>query len=231
MFWIVAFAIGGRAGDSAAWVSIILAVVVIVYMFYENSRSERNLTDMRGLIDQGHRLMAEKAGTMTETAGALAERTDALMSFVGATRLQQKESVEAGPLEGEPLRFNLSSCHELTLVVLYGVARADKESRVIRPASIAVRLGESFEKGDIRDFCDIVNAYFLGILSLLTCILEPDRLVWLPKGRFKVNKLPNSLVTYILEQADKRSEARYRGVALKEFYKEIDFCLEKPQED
>jgi len=49
---------------TSAVVSIVLAVVVIVYMYFQDQRSSQNITEMRKLIDEGYHTMTDKADLM-----------------------------------------------------------------------------------------------------------------------------------------------------------------------
>jgi len=60
--WLTAFFYDGRGSDIASWLSIVLAILVFVYMFYQHAQSERNTSEMRGLIHKGQQIIVEKAG-------------------------------------------------------------------------------------------------------------------------------------------------------------------------
>lgn len=51
---------------TSAVVSIVLAVIVIVYMYFQDQRSSQNITEMRNLVDQASRAMTDKADLMAD---------------------------------------------------------------------------------------------------------------------------------------------------------------------
>ena len=77
---VITYWLGGKGNEIVSYVgfasavtSIVLAIIVIVYTFYQTNRSEQNISEMRRLISEGQEIMVEKAGTLTEEAKAFRE--------------------------------------------------------------------------------------------------------------------------------------------------------------
>jgi len=206
IFWLVAFSLTGKGSDIASWVSILFAVVVIVYMLIQGH-------DMRNLVEEGHRLMAEKAGTMVDTAGEMAKKTD-LMSelMVKLFKTPEVEHVQPGavePFETDKLRFNASNARDVTLLVLYAAAQASRLAKQLPLRNVlahAADLGLEGEK-DPKFLEEVINNLVhgaRGTLLAIECFLEPDSLIYGDGTNMEIKNLPPGFEQHISKELTMR---------------------------
>ena len=110
IFWIIAFSFSGKGDNTASWQSILFAVVVIVYMLIQGH-------EMRNLVEEGHRLMAEKFGAVEESA----KKFEAIAKLLEST--EQPTTVSVPPSEHKyELNASISTC--IILYMFYAVSRS-----------------------------------------------------------------------------------------------------------
>lgn len=106
---------------ASAVVSIVLAIIVIIYMYFQDSRSSQNITEMKGLIDQASRTMTDKAGLIADRAQSMEQ----IMKEGMIQPLSESSEPTTPPLEiNETLRFNFSAYGYMGLLVLYSLAKS-----------------------------------------------------------------------------------------------------------
>lgn len=202
IFWITAFSVSGKGDNIASWLSILFAVVVIVYMLIQGH-------GMRNLVEEGHRLMAEKVGT---TAEKVAERVDSMNKTASAllSRLEEPatkiSNVES--LESDKLRFNASNAKSHTLLTLYAAVQSSKFGKPILIDNLTNIINEAQKQGRLDN--PTVALFFTfglrGILLGLECFLEPHSII--PGRRtwsYEVKNLPPEFEEHISKELTRRA--------------------------
>lgn len=198
---------------TSAVISIILAVIVIVYMYFQDHRSSQNITEMRQLIDEGYRTMTDKACLMADTA-------ESMQSFLQTPA--PDSATATPPLEIEaPFQFDISVYNSAGIVVLYAIAKCyeselsmswDAISEAIYPEAKTMQLQCAY--------------YGFGVISSLSAFLGRDALIWSHQKQ-EVKTLPDGFKDSIIAEAEKYS-GKKSGIFLKRSVITIDAYFARP---
>ncbi len=189
---------------TSAVVSIVLAITVIVYMYFQDQRSSQNITEMRRLIDEGYRTMTDKAGLMVDKAQSLEQM------MAGIPQPPADSDTTSTPLvlqDGKTL--NISAYSNIGLLALYSLV---KSYEFHKPISIFEILGSA-----------VINAeamamFSLGIMHSLRAFLGKDYVTVSKQQELK--KLPDGFKESVTAQIDKRLE-KYKDQGEDEDYAEL----------
>ncbi len=194
-------------GLTSAVVSIVLAVIVIVYMYYQDQRSSQNITEMRKLIDEGHRTMTDKARLMVDKAQAI-ERI-----MMGETAQPPTDSdTTSTPLilqEGGTLDISLYS--NLGLLTLYCLVKSYELRKPIVIDKI-LKFTQIYNDFAFSMFC-------LAIIHGLRAFLGKDYVTISAKQQ-ELKKLPDGFKESVIAQIDKRLKI-YKDKGKDEDYAEL----------
>ncbi len=196
IFWIVAFSVSGKGDNIASWVSILFAVVVIVYMLIQGH-------EMRNLVEEGHRLMAEKTGKVAESAKSISER---LSEFLQFREPPPSKISEIQPLRTRKLHINVDT-RIVTVLVLYACAQSCKFDKQMSLKKVGAIILHAFEMTKIDDTALSLSAWAnIGILFGVESFLEPVRVItgeniW----DAKVENLPPDFEELIVEELTRRA--------------------------
>lgn len=187
IFWIIVFSVSEKGADIASWVSILFAIIVIMYMLIQGH-------EMRNLIEQGHRIM--EAGT-----GKLERKFD-LLGFGGPA--PPTESIDPEELKMAPqLQLNTMTCFWFPLLVLYAIVKAYEAGRPLHIPKLATIIFERSAKDRVRG----QEIAVFGAIITLSCFLKPESISELLNlEEVRVNQLPASLVAYVPPAVQKRIE-------------------------
>ena len=177
---------------TGAVVSIVLAVIVIVYMYFQEQRSSQNITEMRRLIDEGYR-------TMTDKADLMVGRTQSLEQMMaGLTQPPADSDTTTSLLETqETLRFDVSVYGYWGLMVLYSLEKSHELDKLMSIKSIS----ELLEGNTV--WATSLRHYSFGIILSFRAFLGEDCIAFSLEQQ-KVKKLPGSFKGSITAQIDKR---------------------------
>ncbi len=206
---------------TSAVVSIVLAVIVIVYMYFQDQRSSQNITEMRKLIDEGYRTMTDKADVMVSRTQALEQ-----MMMSGITQPLTDEDTTPTPLEiKEPIQFNASYYSDGTIPVLYSLAKSYETRKTISWRAIVDLLPLD------RDNTASYIYYGFGMIQGFQFFLaERGTLIWSTTQQ-EVKELPDGFAKSIYAEIDERlgkyksgdvDEANWGYKHLEEFLSIID---------
>jgi hypothetical protein len=178
---------------ASAIVSIVLAVIVIVYMYFQDQRSSQNITEMRKLIDEGHRTMTDKAGLMIDKA----------QSIENIARLMQSPSPgskpDTPPLEIlERLKLDVSVYSRSGLLVLYSLAKSHELRKTMSWNVISRLLYKENESWAIQ-----VQVHGLGIIQSFEAFLRHEYLTS-SNEQIRVKKLPDGFAESVIAELNHR---------------------------
>lgn len=218
VFWLTAFFYAGKGNDIASWLSIILAILVIVYMFYQNARSEQNTSEMRGLIHRGQQIIEEKAGVMTDEARVMRETGLALIE-----KFQPEVGGESEPFEGPSFQFDVSSVGKGLLLVLYCIAKSCERQKRIYFKEIMPLIFEEDELDSTENAVDSTIAY--SVTSVLSCLFEPESIIFHDVSerefpQIEVKNLPANFAKYVSDEIKKRIKNPSTKPENKSFYQD-----------
>lgn len=178
---------------TSAVVSIVLAVIVIVYMYFQDQRSSQNITEMRKLIDEGYRTMTDKASLMVDKAQSI-EQT----MMGGITQLSPADSQPIPqPLEiQEPLQFDVSVYKDLGILILYALV---KSHELGKPMSLWKISNLIFKEN--KPLAKQLFYYSYGAIQSLRAFLGRDDLI-LSYEQQELKKLPDGFKESIITRLD-----------------------------
>lgn len=220
IFWLAAFIYDGKGSDWASWLSILLAVIVVVYMFLQTHRSEQNLSEMRHLISEGQQLMTEKAGVLAEKAVSI-EGSMALIHSLVQSPTQDIAPQE--PLKKTKFELNISGMSNYALLVMYSLVKAQNQKKPL-PVRLLAFIERS-ERQHERIF-DIAYGVAFGIARGFQCFLEA--VIWSEGWELKVKTLPAGVESHISSHITTQRESSLSAEAYFERnIKQIDAYFEE----
>jgi hypothetical protein len=195
IFWMAAFWYAGQGAAIATWLSIILAVVVIIYTFFETYRSGQRLSEMRELVREGQDILAIKADELkTETKSMKEIQQKIFDDLQKGPNLTEK----TGPPVGPQFRLNIAACKWGQLFGLYCIA---KSSKTKHPLDMEALINAIYPNPDITRGSNMYNAMMwqlLGVFVGISCFLEPNSVLVSPNS-LKVTKFPNDVADLLSE--------------------------------
>lgn len=175
---------------TSAVVSIVLAVIVIVYMYFQGQRSSQNITEMRRLIDEGHRTMTDKANLMVDKAQSMEQ-----IMMAGTAQPPDDRDTTSTPLvleDGKTL--DISHYSNMGLLALYSLV---KSYEFRRPISI-------FEVLKLAvDNPAQMSLFSIGIIHSLRAFWGKDYVTVSSKQQ-ELKKMPDGFKEAVTTQIDKR---------------------------
>lgn len=179
---------------TSAVVSVILAIIVIVYMYFQDQRSSQYVTDMRRLVDQASRAMTDKADLMVDQARSLEQ----MMS--GVSRSPAYSDTTSTPLVlPEGGTFDVSLFSNIALITLYSLVKSHElRKTVLIDDVIEVAV---YKSTDLSSFAH-------GLIQSLQAFLGVDY-VGGTYNRPEVKKLPDGLKEAVTANIEERLK-RYR---------------------
>jgi len=202
LYWVISFAalaliaiitfwLGGKGNEivsyisfASALVSIVLALVAIFYSIVQNVNSQQNIGEMRTLVSEASRMMAEKAGTMADQAISMEKSVRLLIET------PTKDSGHSEPLGDEKFNYDASNSSTVMLLFLYYLAKCYELNKILDLKPIAAFI-ESTEKPTIEDITQYMF-FGIGIIKGMECFLEPNSIAY-PKeyNEVEIRKLPS----------------------------------------
>jgi len=179
---------------TSAVVSIVLAVIVIVYMYFQDQRSSQNITEMRRLIDEGYR-------TMTDKADLMVNRTQSLEQMMGGITQPPSDSDTTTSLleTQEMLRVDVSVYGQWGLMVLYALAKSHELEKPMSMKSISELLYKS------KSWATTLRNYSYGIILSFRAFLGKDSVAFSIEQQ-EVKILPDGFKESITAQISKLLE-------------------------
>lgn len=220
IFWLTAFFYDGRGSDIASWISIILAIFVFGYMFYQHIQSERNILEMRGLIHEGQQIIAEKAGAITEEAKVIRETG---LAILGRFQPLPEVAGESRPLEGQSFQLDISRAGQIILIVLYCIGKSCEHHKRVSFTEIMARIYKEDKLGSFDNVVDAIVAF--SIAKVLECVFEPGSIIFHEFSEHKIQhieakNLPANFTKYVLDEIKKRIEEPSTEPKTKSFYQD-----------
>ena len=183
---------------TGAVVSIVLAVIVIVYMYFQDQRSSQNITEMRRLIDEGYRTMTDQASLVAEKAQSIEQR----MATMTQPSPTDSESATPPVEIKEPLQFEVSFYSKAGLLLLYSLVKFCKSEKTISWSDISDLIYK-----DNKEWAYQVRMHGFGIVQCLESFLGHEYLSSSFLGeQIRVKKLPNGLAESVITELDRRSK-------------------------
>jgi len=181
----------------SAIVSIVLAIIVIVYMYFQDQRSSQNITEMRSLIDQGTRMMTEKADIMVDRAETIGRQ----LGIMKDTPTDGKTITP--PLEiKEPWQLDISVYGFWGLLALYSLAKSNESGKPMSWEKMASLFSDNSKINiDIHEFSAVVNCGF-GIIQTFGAFLGREAATW-SYDQQEAKKLPDGLKESVTDQIEK----------------------------
>ncbi len=197
---------------TSAIVSIILAVIVIVYMYFQDQRSSQNTIEMRRLIDEGYRTMTDKADVMVTRTQSLEQ-----MIIAGITQPRDDSDITSTPLvlqKGATLDISIYS--DMGLITLYTLKKSFESRK-------SISMHEVFFKSAVKNY-DAMAMFSLGIIISLRVFFGKD-FVSISPGQQELKKLPDGFKESVTETIDKRLK-KYKEKGKDEHYDELKDTLD-----
>ncbi len=198
---VITYWLGGKGneivsyvGFASAVVSIILAVIVIVYTFYQTNRSEQNISEMRRLIDEGYH-------TMTDKADLIVKQTESLeQAMAGITQPPTDSDTISAPLTliKEAGTLDLAAYSKGGLLVLYSLAKSYELRKPISWKAISAELFKGKE-GQTKVTC----YYGFGVIQSFRAFLGRDDLIWSAEQQ-ELKRLPDGFKEDVIAEIDLR---------------------------
>ena len=191
---------------TSAVVSIVLAVIVIVYMYFQDQRSSQNITEMRKLIDEGHRTMTNKASLMVDKAQSMEQ-----IMMAGIIQPPADSDVTSTPLvlqEGKALDISLYS--NIGLLALYSLV---KSYEFRKPISITEILNSAVDN-DTQ-----MSLFSFGVIHSLRAFWGKDYIT-ISANKQELKKLPDGFKESITAHINKRLK-KYKDEGIDEDYAEL----------
>lgn len=190
----VTYWLGGKGNEivsyisfASALVSIVLAVLAILFAIVYNVNSQENMGAMRSLITQASFLITQKAEEIGIHSRTMAQAASYLV--------QQKPTDQ--PLSNIPFDFYASYCSHTGLLAIYCLAKSHETSKTMSLLQIAQRLAPK----DWNYFNDFL--YGMGVLIGFACFLKPGS-VELQMEYQRADTLPTGLKNFILTDINRR---------------------------
>ena len=197
---------------TSAVVSIVLAVIVIVYMYFQDQRSSQNITEMRKLIDEGHRTMTDKAGLMVDKALSMEQQ---MTELIQSSPADSKPTTPPSEIK-ETFRFNASVYSRGGIIVLYSLMKSYEVKKPISWRRISGLIEE--DKNNARAYC----YYSFGLIQSLEAFLKKGDLIWSVEQQ-EVKKLPDGFKKSIDDEIHNRLEKYKNNNA--DIYTYVKNCL------
>jgi len=179
---------------TGAVVSIVLAVIVIVYMYFQEQRSSQNITEMRRLIDEGYRTMTDKAGLMVDKAQSIEQQMSGLMQSPSPD-----SKPTTPPLEiKESLQLDVSVYSRAGLLILYSLARSYELRKPMSSEEISGLLYEENKAWAIQ-----VQMHSFGIIQSFKAFLGHEYIESADE-KIRVKNLPDGFAESVIAELDKR---------------------------
>jgi len=196
---------------TSAVVSIVLAVIVIVYMYFQDQRSSLNITEMRRLIDEGYRTMTDKADLMVGRTQSLEQMMAGISQFPSGSDTTSSPLVleEGGTLD-------ISAFSNIGLLALYSLA---KSYELKKPISIF----NVFESAAI-DNSSAMSFFALGVIHSLEGFWGKDYITVNGEHQ-QLKKLPDGFKESITAAIDKRLK-KYIDKGKDEDYTELKDAID-----
>lgn len=222
---VVTFWLGGKGNEivsyfsfASALVSIVLAVVVIFYTFYQaersarnSERSEQNIGEMKGLISQTPAIIREGVGTITEKADVITEETKAMRQYVTEmTKMSESPEPTSTPmpeLEGETFKLNFLEVSNYALLILYYTARAAERDGKLHLEVLSECFHPGEKTSSVREKTRLNQFFALGLLNGISCFLNPGSLKKCPE-LIEVRVLPEGFKDRVLTNIKERIKAK-----------------------
>jgi len=187
---IITFWLGGKGNEivsyisfASAIVSIVLALVAIIYSIIQNVNSQQNIGEMRTLVSEASRIITEKAGTLADQAMSMEKVVGQLLET------STKVSGPTTPLTDEKFSFDASNASDVVILLFYYLAKCNELNKLMDLESIAALI-ESPKKPTI----DAIYQYMffgIGILNSMECFLESKSIVnQEASNEVEIRKLP-----------------------------------------
>lgn len=193
---------------ASAIVSIVLAVIVIIYTFFQNQRSSQNIAEMKNLIDEGYRTMTDKADLMVNQTQSLEQ----MMTGITQPPADGKQISTPLVLQGGGT-LDVSVYGYWGLLTLYSLAKSHELEKPMSMKSIS-RLTEEEKDASLRFWC-----YGTGAIQSIQAFLGEDNLIYSHEQQ-EVKKLPDGFKKSVTAQIDSRLE-KYKDEGKDENYTEL----------
>lgn len=187
-------------GFASSLVSIVMAILAIVYGWFLNSHSQRNL---------------EKIKEITS-------RTSYDVQELKETKDEQNELNEEGhPIQAGEYSFDITRCHRLNLLLLYAYTKSNSTGKPFSIIELAKRIKHlPYTHGTWR-----AVSYFRGAWYIQACIWPKDKLC----GNYKniiVKNLEQEFVKAVEEDIKRRLNL-HKSVELKQLLEEGIIIVDK----
>lgn len=229
IFWMAAFWYAGQGAAIATWLSIILAFIVIIYMFFENYRSGQRLSEMRELVREGQDILAIKADELKTETKSMKELQE---EFTRQFPDLQKGLFVAGktePSKGPKFRLNIAACSWNQLFALYCTSKLSKSSKSKHTLDIEALINAISPHPEIiTKGTSVYNAFvwqYIGIFMGISCFLERGSLSVSP-NRLIVRKFPNDAADLISETIQQQLDDPDMSAAQQERFKKIKDAID-----
>ena len=178
---------------AGAVVSIVLAVIVIIYMYFQDYRTSQNITEMRKLIDEGNRIMTDKARVMVDKTESIEQMVAGMAQPTAADSQPVTQPLEIK----EPLQFDVSAYSDGGIIILYALVKSHELGRPMSLRKIANLIWK-----DLPDTGkNLMLLYGMGIMQSLQAFLGKDSIsITFEKGEIKM--LPAGFKESIVTQFD-----------------------------
>ena len=174
---------------TSAVVSIVLAVIVIVYMYFQDQRSSQNIIEMRKLIDEGHRTMTAKASLMVDKAQSIEK---IMMGGIIRSPADTDTTSTALVLQ-EGATLDISVYSNMALLTLYSLI---KSYEFRKPISIMDILESAVHNHED------MSLFSLGIIISLRAFWGKDY-VTLSAKQQELKKLPDGFKESVIAEINK----------------------------
>ena len=181
---------------TSAVVSIVLAVIVIVYMYFQDQRSSQNITEMRGLIDEGYRTMTDKTSLMTDKVLSMERQMAELIQPSPEDSKQITQTLEIK----ETLKFDVSVYRDLGVLIFYVLV---KSHEFHKPISLW-KISNLIYKENIL-FAKQLFYYSYGVTQSLLAFLGKDSMD-ITIRKQEVKKLPDGFKESIITRIEHNLE-------------------------
>ena len=179
---------------ASAIVSIVLAIIVIVYMYFQDHRSSQNITEMKSLIDQASRAMTDKAGLMVDKAQSMEQ----IMKEGMIQPLSSDSEPTTPPLEiNETLRFNFSAYGYMGILVLYSLVKSYESKKTMSWHDIS----KLFEKTGL--IVSAIQYYGFGVIQSFKTFLGQNDSVLFTEHQ-EVKKIPEGFEESVRAEINER---------------------------
>ena len=228
---VITFWLGGKGneivsyiGFASALVSIVLAVVAIIFAFIYNIHSQQNLREMRSLVSEASHIITEKASVLTEKAGSMEQSS---LSIIKLFQTPENISSPSPDLQGQTFRLNISDCSNQGLMILYFLAQCCEHGREPLSTKLWLCLHGPVLSVNHR----LLELYSDGFVDGIICFLEPGSAVKrevtdegvvmrLPS---RVKRFPKGFKEYVRDAISKRiEEGGFDKRAKAQWHKAID---------